>query len=431
MLPKLPPTLSFLGSLLPVLIHPTLSHSIPAHPPSHISHNNPLCTPLSFTLTATASHLSLASPPDPSNATAILAMVNQSWDGTLVTNGTQRVGGTYTLRAIYCQPVPASVHPKSHKNGKENGDVLQILLHGATYSKTMWSGFGFGYPYDWHSFATSQGYHTLAIDRLSHGENDPRGIDPLRDVQMGLQTELLHELISLVKAKPKPNPNPNSRSKSKSTSPKNNPLKRTFNKIVLVGHSLGSYLSVSLARSYPRDASALVLTGYSSKLNTQHVSSAPWAPAPFVFPDRFPADKYLHNLEFLTVATLEGRTKGFYDNVTDAAGKPYAYDPELARTDYLYADANTLGEVVSLGDWGVGPEEFRGAVLVATGQRDWVCCSPPEEECVKRLEETGKTFSRAKRYEFWAPEGTGHDLTLSYSAGKTLEVVHKFLEREV
>ncbi|KAK3948003.1 hypothetical protein QBC32DRAFT_382431 [Pseudoneurospora amorphoporcata] len=321
-----------------------LSHSIPAHPSSP---NNPLCTPLSFTLTATASHITLASPPDPSNSTAI-------------------------SEAVYCQPKSHKVKDAKESDKKEKkDDVLQILLHGATYNKTMWSGFGFGYPHDWQSFETSQGYHTLALDRLSHGENDPRGINPLKDVQMPLQTELLHQLISFIKSNPSPKPN----SKSASTKPKTNPLGRKFNKIALVGHSLGSYLSVALARSYPLDASALVLTGYSLKPNTLHVASAPWAPAHSVFPAR-----------------------GFYDNAADASGKPYAYDPELAKTDYVYSDAKTLGEVMSLYDWGVGAEKFEGSVLVATGQRDWVCCSPPEED---------------------------------YSAGKTLEVVHEFWEREI
>ncbi|KAJ4419613.1 hypothetical protein N0V85_000941 [Neurospora sp. IMI 360204] len=331
MLANLPPTLSLLGSLLPFFIHPTLGHSISAHTPSHNSHN-PLCTPLSFTLTATAEHISLASPPDPSNETAILEIVNQSWDGTRVTNGTQTVSGTFTLNAIYCQPAPSS---HKNKNKNEHKDVLQILLHGATYNKTMWSGFGFGYPYDWQAFATSpeQGYHTLALDRLSHGENDPRGLDPLNDVQMPLQTELLHQLISVIKTQPNTN----------TTSSKTYPLGKTFTKIVLVGHSLGSYLSVALARLYPLDASALVLTGYSSRQNTLNVRSAPWVTAPGAFPNRFLSNKYYHSLEYLTIATLEGREKGFYDNATDAAGT--SYDPELARTDYEYSDASTLGEV--------------------------------------------------------------------------------------
>lgn len=421
MLSNLPSTLSLLGTLL-LFLPPILSHSAPWHPYSHNnSHNNSLCRPLSFTLTATAQHISLLSPPDPTNSTAILETVYQSWDGTLITNGTRTVSGTYTLKGIYCQPSQPS-HPKPHKNGgnTQDDEVLQILLHGATYNKTLWAGYGFGYPYDWQSYATEQGYHTLALDRLSHGENDARGLDPLNDVQMPLQTELLHQLISIVKTAPK-TASPNSKD--------SNPLGKTFPKIVLVGHSLGSYLSVSLARSYPHDASALILTGYSRQLNLPHVRSAPWTSAPLVFPFRFSADKYLHNLEYLTIATLEGREQGFYSNDTDAAYK--VYDPEIARTDFEYSDANTLGEVISLGNWGEGADEYRGAVMVATGQRDWVCCSPPDEECVRRLCETGKTFPKAKKYEVWAPERTGHDLTLEYSAGRTLEVVHEFLGREV
>ncbi|KAK3397542.1 Alpha/Beta hydrolase protein [Sordaria brevicollis] len=434
MLSNIPSSLSLLGALLPYL-PPTLSHAAPWHPSSYTnvkSQNNTICKPVSFTLTASAQHISLSSPPDPTNSTAILETLNQAWDGTIVTNGTQTVSGTYTLKAIYCQP---SSHSKPHKKGKKDkdDDVLQILLHGATYNKTLWSGYGFDYPYDWQSFAASQGYHTLAVDRLSHGDNDAQNLDPLNEVQMPLQTELLHQLISLVKSPPKPKPNTNVTNPttiSLTPSKSNNPLHRTFPKIILVGHSLGSYLSVSLARSYPLDPTALILTGYSHQLNIPHVRSAPYFPAPLVFPTRFPSERYKNGLEYLTIATLEGRTNGFYSNETDAAGR--VYDPAVARTDYEYSDATTLGEVVSLGNWGEGAGEFEGPVLVATGRKDWICCSPPEEACVERLWETGRTFPKARRYEVWAPEETGHDLTLEFiSARETLRVVHEFLGREV
>ncbi|RKU47927.1 hypothetical protein DL546_009352 [Coniochaeta pulveracea] len=104
--------------------------------------------------------------------------------------GNRTDGGTYAINGLFCKPIFI-----------RNEAVLEILVHGITYNKTMWSGLGFGDYYNWHSFASLQGYYTLAIDRLGHGTN-PQHPDPLTIVEGALQEEIVQQLIKRVRSSP-------------------------------------------------------------------------------------------------------------------------------------------------------------------------------------------------------------------------------------
>jgi pimeloyl-ACP methyl ester carboxylesterase len=103
------------------------------------------------------------------------------------------------------------------------------LVHGMTYNSTLWSGLGFSDHYSWVNHATRRGYPTLAIDRLGHGDSPARP-DPVSIIQFALETEIIHQLLSKLRA---------------------SELGRSFSKIVYVGHSYGSLLGNSIARIYP------------------------------------------------------------------------------------------------------------------------------------------------------------------------------------
>lgn len=137
------------------------------------------------------------------------------------------------LNALYCSP------PKSFSRG-----VLQLLGHGSTYNHTVWTGLDYSDIYNYQLFAAAEGYHTLAIDRPGHGKNlKHQQPDPVRDLQLELNVEVLHSLITAI------------RSNSKS-------LGRNFDKVVYVGHSYGALMGNPLARQYPSDLNALILTAY-------------------------------------------------------------------------------------------------------------------------------------------------------------------------
>lgn len=316
--------------------------------------------------------------------------------GTVSTNGTTTISDTFVVEGWYCTP---TTNPKKHK------DALQILVHGATYNKAMWSGydFEFGDRYNWHAYANAQGYHTLAIDRLGHGDN-PQRPDPLSIVQLPLNVEIEHSLIETV------------RGAGPSTTA--NPLGRAFGRVAHVGHSYGSMIGVALARLHPGDADALVLTGWSTSLNTTALQDTAWASASLSEPSRFAGLP----LEYITTSSEAGRESGFF--------YPGFYDPAVPPVDFARRDTATPGEVGTFGPALRPAPGFVNAVMAASGAKDGTVCTYEGRACEAILEDSvGDYFPNASGWEVWAPANTGHDLTLHYSAPETFERVHAFLER--
>jgi hypothetical protein len=87
-----------------------------------------LCSQVTFTVNATAQNALYTVTPDPSNETDIANFVNAVFSGGVFpTNGTQTVGGTFAINGVFCKPIFA-----------RHDAVLEILVHGITYNKTMW-----------------------------------------------------------------------------------------------------------------------------------------------------------------------------------------------------------------------------------------------------------------------------------------------------
>ncbi|KAK3934677.1 Alpha/Beta hydrolase protein [Diplogelasinospora grovesii] len=355
------------------------------------------CSSVSFKLSATAENAVFASPPNPENETAIEAFVKSAFSANPpATDGTVPASGTFTINGIYCKPTV----PMPHR-----GAAIQILVHGITYNKTMWSGLGFGDQYDWHKFANAQGYHTLAIDRLGHGLDQggqpwqrQQYPDPLNVVQGAMHVELAHQLITALR-----------------TNNTGHALDRGFDKIAYVGHSYGSFIGEALARVYPEDADALVLTGYSTSLNLGAGSALQVASAANLFPARYGRLP----LGYVTIAEETQREAVFY------AG---AYDKRIPQVDYLFEDTVTDGEIGALAFTLQPATTYKNPVMVVTGALDAFFCGGPGS-CESALNATGQFFPATSNFEYYAPADTGHDLTLHYSAPVTLQKVHDFLNK--
>ncbi|KAK3336280.1 Alpha/Beta hydrolase protein [Cercophora scortea] len=347
------------------------------------------CSPVSFKLSATAQNTVFASPPNPNNETQILNFITQGLSTGVPTAGTQTVSGNFTINAIYCKPSPGTV----------SRDAVQILVHGILYNKTVWSGLGFGDQYNWHAFANDRGYHTLAIDRLGHGTN-PQIPDPLNVVQGWLHVEIIHKLIQAVR-----------------TNAANNALDRGFGKVIYVGHSYGSQIAPWLARNYPSDADALILTGYSNSPNVATIASLQYRPAVRVKPQQFPG----YPLGYVTQSNATQHTLNFYTGT---------YDPAIPLADLRFPDTVTDGEASALGgQLAFNATGYTGPVFIATGVNDVFFCKTPVAACEAILAATGRdVFPTAGGFGYFAPEQTGHDLSLHYSAPLSLCKVHEFLE---
>ncbi|KAK3361033.1 hypothetical protein B0T24DRAFT_660629 [Lasiosphaeria ovina] len=281
-------------------------------------------------------------------------------------NGTTAVSGTFTVVGTYCVPDDLS------KN------TLQILVHGITYGKDYWTGLGFGDEFDWHVAANACGYATLIPQ---------------------LNIDTFHYLLNSVRTFPA------------------NPLGRTFSKLVWVGHSYGSFLGSTLARQFPSDADALVITGFSTAGNFSGVLTAHWTAAAHHAPA-------LANLPagYLTRATEANRTAVFY------AG---AFDPALPPFDFRVEGTITVGEAAAIPVLPEAAPAYTGPVFIATGAQGVFFCGTIQADCDAKLAASKHDFFPAvadRDFGFFAPDQTGHDLRLHLSAPLTSGKVHDFLD---
>lgn len=355
------------------------------------------CSPVVFTVNATAQNAIFSNSPDPNNSTAVLSFLTSTLNGIDFVIGTAPFSGTFTINGVYCKP---TLPLEKHRN------VLQFLVHGSTYNATMWSGYHFGTRYSWHHAANAQGYHTLAVDRLANGLNS-RHLDPVTEVQAAIQVEIQAQLLQSVIS--------NSR---------NNALDRSFTNIVYVGHSYGSTLGVALARQHPATVSAVVLTGFSSSVDYGLLASFPFAPAKEVHPSRFPAASVPAG--YLTFNSASKRESLFYYG---------AYDRAIPPHDFAHEDIATPGEFGGLGGLSQPVSGFTKPVMIMTGVEDSICCVKPgtdPKECDKILEKTRLDFFPdlpESKFAYFAPRNTGHDLTLHYTGTEAFRQVHKFLNK--
>src|SRR5215216_2902618 len=124
---------------------------------------------------------------------------------------------------------------------KKKHDTVQVLLHGGTYNHKYWdAGTVNGVDYSYARFMAEQCYSVLALDRLGAGESSKPGGDFLDKDENA--ASIAQVLISLRAS--------------------NNPTGRKFKKVVLVGHSLGTFSGIYTLGTYGNIADAFVATGW-------------------------------------------------------------------------------------------------------------------------------------------------------------------------
>lgn len=363
----------------------SLAWSIPLATAATAIASLPLCFPVSFQISATAQNIVFLSPPNPNNETAVLDFFYVGLaNGTgPAVKGTTPVSGTFTIDGTYCYP-----------SSRKNANALEILVHGISYNKSIWSGLGMSNTYNWQTYASSQGYATLAIDRIGHGTN-PQRLNPLNVVQGWLHVQVIHQLINTIRTKAK------------------NPLGRTFGTVVFASHSYAGWLGIGLANAYPKDVDALVLTGFSASVDFSPFASTQLESASLLNPIRFPGLQ----LGYITIAQESQHTALFY------AG---AFSQAVAALDYAFEDTWTIGETGNLG-FVVPPTSYTGSLYLATGVEDALFCKTPTVTCEAILNGTRQLFPAVTRFGYVAVPNTGHTLMLHDSAQQTFADVHTFL----
>ena len=116
---------------------------------------------------------------------------------------------------------PGSIYGRYCRTAAANGNPLQILVPGVTYTHLYWDLPGFNGRYSYAGFMNRHGYDTLAIDRLGIGRSTR---PPLAmHVDAYSNADALHQVVDSVRT--------------------NGLAGRQYEKIVLTGHSYGTLTS--------------------------------------------------------------------------------------------------------------------------------------------------------------------------------------------
>ncbi|KAJ4214123.1 hypothetical protein NW759_010647 [Fusarium solani] len=138
------------------------------------------------------------------------------------------VDKTYQIWVKYCVPTATTA--------QSSNQPVQVLTHGGTLDHTYWD-VAPGYSYV--NITAAAGMRTLSYDRLGCGLSDHP--DPLNEVQGPAAMEVLHGLVSLLRS---------------------GAFGQKFDKVIGVGHSIGSKTMEATLAKYRGDFDAILHTGY-------------------------------------------------------------------------------------------------------------------------------------------------------------------------
>jgi len=371
----------------------------------------PKCTDFIIPVYAESSKMIPADniPTDLGNGAALVAyLVSQLSSGLAgILGGIASVtqSGHFDISARYCEPA-------NYVESRAN--TIQYLQHAITNTKNYWNGLTYpvgvdGDKYSYIKVASDNGYPTLSIDNLGSGNSSHP--DPIAVVQMALQVEIAHKIITGLR-------------KGEIQGPVSG---KKFDKVIYAGHSYGSIQGNAIAATYPTDVDTFVLTGYTLRFAEGLIPLA----AGLALPAQLVKPRFANlPLGYLAQSFEPGRVYGLY-----TVGGVGGFDPKVAQADFDNEGTVALGELATL-FYGVTPaNEFKGSVFVVTGQQDAIVCNNllGGADCLSptnKLAEAAANFPAAKDYSYIVPKKTGHSANLHFSSPDSFQKIHKYLESQ-
>ena len=296
------------------------------------------------------------------------------------------IGGSGHIAGTLCVP--------------QGAKTVQLLVHGYSYARYYWD---FPYQPETYSYvrrANEAGYATLAIDRIGDGESThPPGATLTWDTAARTVQQVVTAL-------------------------RDGSLGRSFDKVVLVGHSYGSVTTYLVAGRY-HDVDAMIVTGIAHRVNLADLTARLIAQSPpAVLDPKFAKSGY----DPLYVTTRKGARSLFY-NTDNADPKVVEIDEELKQTAgvleiptaavYLLNDVSKTTNI---------------PVLTVNGDADTFFCGPLAADCSS--DEALAAFERpfygpnAKVEAMVIPNG-GHDINLELTAPQAYDRMIEFADKYV
>jgi pimeloyl-ACP methyl ester carboxylesterase len=277
--------------------------------------------------------------------------------------------------------------------------TVQITLHGATYSHLYWDWPFQPETYSYMRRATAAGYAVLNIDRIGIGQSDH---PPAEAITIEANAYVVHQLVQALRS--------------------GDLVVHSFGRISaervsLVGHSLGSVISIQEAATYG-DVDGVVLTGVSHNV-TPALNEVLSSLYPASLDPRFASsglsDGYL--------TSIPGQRTVFYYLPT-ADPLVLAIDEETKET---VTTAELATAVPALGLSG----GIHVPVLVVVGDYDLAFCDAPSCSASGSLASEPSFYPADACAETVIIPNVGHDLNLHIHAQQTYDAVLEWMDRRV
>ncbi|KAJ7466938.1 hypothetical protein FB451DRAFT_1092964 [Mycena latifolia] len=290
----------------------------------------------------------------------------------------RRVDDPYNIYGVFCEPMIEA--PKS-------SDVLQLLVHGFTYTSQYWS-----LPveefrnYSYATFSCDHGSSSFAIDWVGVGlSSRPTNAS---DVQYPTAAAAVSQVARHLK--------------TTSILPGVAP----FNKIIGIGHSAGSGLlnfgAIVDGTQSPFDGLILTASLIFDPSAVPPISIVP--PARVVDPVRW------GTLDPGYVST-DNRT-AFYP------ANPASFSPRMMILDKFTKDVGTVGTFLQTPTTGLPVPHYAGPVAKIVGSEDQIFCAGTgrcdDVAALTALERV--LWQAAESFELAVLQGSGHDLNLDFFA---------------
>lgn len=314
---------------------------------------------------------------------------------------TTTVSGTWNISSRLCFPV------NNFTVSTAKPSQVQLLTHGVAFNQAYWdfpissanaSHNSTNGTYSYVDFAAQKGRVTFTYDRLGVGSGSTP--DPIQTVQGALEVEILHSLVRMLRGGHLGN--------------------ISFDTVVGVGHSYGSALTTAVARQYPSDFDAIVLTGFSS--NT--TGSA----------------QFTSSLNLLRAASVDARFSRLpsgYLVPTTRYGVQYAFfsypdfEAGILTQAYKTIATTTVGEQVTMGLIGGAATDYSGSVYVLDGQRDLFFCDGDCRSDGQDIPATTVTMlfpvADKRKSDSYILSGSGHGVNLAANADVAFAEIQRWI----
>ncbi|KAF7192168.1 hypothetical protein HII31_06554 [Pseudocercospora fuligena] len=298
-----------------------------------------------------------------------------------ITDGTQSVNGTYRIGATLCTPA-----------NDTKPEQVQVLSHGVGFDRSYWD-FAPGYSYV--DVAAQYNHATFFYDRLGVGKSSKP--DALNIVQAPLEVEILHQLLTKVRA-----------GYFSDITPKT---------VIATGHSFGSILTQAITAQYPSSIDGAILTGFSvnSTAMPTFLIGNNFAIAAQDQPYRFSDAPQ----GYLVSASPISNQIGFF--------KTPGFDPEILSLADATKGTVTYGELLTTSAVTGVASNYTKPVAVVNGANDFpFCfgnCSYPTDLAEAVFP---KLYPATKKTGAFLAETAGHGLNLHYSAVEAYHYLQDF-----